>query len=85
MTWGEQNTDEEAFEQLDMAFDEFGVNFVVSHRVDRRTDRRTDGQTGDTASPSPVSFGSPESCPVCTRGYRYVVKGGARASGPGAN
>ncbi|CAN0558453.1 unnamed protein product, partial [Laminaria digitata] len=28
MTWGEQNSDEEAFEQLDMAFDEFGVNFV---------------------------------------------------------
>lgn len=33
MTWGEQNSDEEAFEQLDMAFDEFGVNFVVSRCV----------------------------------------------------
>lgn len=30
MTWGEQNSDEEAFEQLDFAFDRFGVNFVVS-------------------------------------------------------
>lgn len=40
MTWGEQNSDEEAFEQLDMAFDEFGVNFVVSRRVDGRTHGR---------------------------------------------
>ncbi len=30
MTWGEQNTDEEAFEQCNMAFHEFGVNFIVS-------------------------------------------------------
>lgn len=40
MTWGEQNSDEEAFEQLDMAFDEFGVNFVVSRRVNRRTEEK---------------------------------------------
>lgn len=49
MTWGEQNTDEEAFEQLDMAFDEFGVNFVVSRRVDRRTDGQADGGHGVAA------------------------------------
>lgn len=30
MTWGEQNTKEEAHEQLNLAFDEYGVNFVVS-------------------------------------------------------
>ena len=29
MTWGEQNSDEEAFEQCNMAFHEFGVNFIV--------------------------------------------------------
>ncbi|KAG5187917.1 NADP-dependent oxidoreductase domain-containing protein [Tribonema minus] len=28
MTWGEQNTDEEAYEQLSVAFDEFGINFI---------------------------------------------------------
>lgn len=30
MTWGEQNSDEEAFDQLNLAYDEFGVNFIVS-------------------------------------------------------
>lgn len=30
MTWGSQNSDQEAFEQCDMAFHEFGVNFIVS-------------------------------------------------------
>lgn len=29
MTWGEQNSDEEAFEQCNMAFHDFGVNFIV--------------------------------------------------------
>ncbi|CAM9720151.1 unnamed protein product, partial [Hapterophycus canaliculatus] len=28
MTWGEQNSDEEAFEQCDMAYHDFGVNFI---------------------------------------------------------
>eukprot|EP00612_Vaucheria_litorea_P006150 CAMPEP_0171473358 /NCGR_PEP_ID=MMETSP0946-20130122/1793_1 /TAXON_ID=109269 /ORGANISM="Vaucheria litorea, Strain CCMP2940" /LENGTH=341 /DNA_ID=CAMNT_0012003105 /DNA_START=248 /DNA_END=1273 /DNA_ORIENTATION=- len=28
MTWGSQNTHQDACEQLDMAFDEFGVNFI---------------------------------------------------------
>ena len=28
MTWGQQNTEAEAFEQLDMAFDKYGVNFL---------------------------------------------------------
>ena len=28
MTWGQQNTDEEAAAQLNLAFDEFGVNFL---------------------------------------------------------
>ncbi|CAM9184606.1 unnamed protein product [Pylaiella littoralis] len=28
MTWGSQNSDQEAFEQCDMAFHEFGVNFI---------------------------------------------------------
>ena len=31
MTWGEQNSDEEAFDQLNLAYDEFGVNFIVSY------------------------------------------------------
>ena len=30
MTWGEQCTEEQAHAQLDMAFGEYGVNFVVS-------------------------------------------------------
>ena len=29
MTWGEQCTEEQAHAQLDMAIDEYGVNFVV--------------------------------------------------------
>ena len=29
MTWGEQCTEEQAHAQLDMAMDEYGVNFVV--------------------------------------------------------
>lgn len=46
MTWGEQNSDEEAHEQLDIAFDKFGVNFVVRgaegvHKP--RRGRRLDG------------------------------------------
>ena len=28
MTWGQQNTMEEGVEQLNVAFDEFGVNFI---------------------------------------------------------
>ena len=28
MTWGEQNTLEEGVEQLHVAFDEFGLNFI---------------------------------------------------------
>eukprot|EP00903_Cladosiphon_okamuranus_P016715 g15407.t1 len=28
MTWGEQNSDEEAFEQCNVAFHEYGVNFI---------------------------------------------------------
>lgn len=36
MTWGEQNSDEEAFEQCNMAFHEFGVNFIVSIVSTRR-------------------------------------------------
>lgn len=29
MTWGEQTTEEQAHQQLDLAFDEYNVNFVV--------------------------------------------------------
>lgn len=32
MTWGEQTTEDEAHAQLNMAVDEYGVNFVVSPR-----------------------------------------------------
>ena len=28
MTWGEQNTENEAFQQMDMAY-EYGVNFLI--------------------------------------------------------
>ena len=28
MTWGKQNSEEEAMKQLDVAFDEYGVNFI---------------------------------------------------------
>ncbi|KAG5185402.1 NADP-dependent oxidoreductase domain-containing protein [Tribonema minus] len=28
MTWGEQNSDEEAYQQLKLAVDEFGINFI---------------------------------------------------------
>ena len=28
MTWGQQNTEEEGIAQLNMAFDEYGVNFL---------------------------------------------------------
>ncbi|CAM9260516.1 unnamed protein product [Chrysoparadoxa australica] len=33
MTWGQQNSDEEAAEQLNMAFDEFGVNFIDTAEI----------------------------------------------------
>jgi predicted aldo/keto reductase-like oxidoreductase len=33
MTWGEQTTEEQAHAQLDMAVDEYGVNFVVRDRA----------------------------------------------------
>ena len=35
MTWGQQNTLEEGVEQLNVAFDECGINFIdtVSHRL----------------------------------------------------
>ena len=32
MTWGEQCTEEQAHSQLDLACDEYGVNFVVRKR-----------------------------------------------------
>jgi len=32
MTWGEQTTDEQAHAQLDMAFDEYNINFVVGEK-----------------------------------------------------
>ncbi|CAM9371015.1 unnamed protein product, partial [Phaeothamnion confervicola] len=33
MTWGNQNTDEEAAAQLSLAFDEFGVNFIDTAEI----------------------------------------------------
>lgn len=30
MTWGQQNSEADAAEQLDMAYDFYGINFVVS-------------------------------------------------------
>jgi hypothetical protein len=28
MTWGKQNSEEEALKQLNVAFDDYGVNFI---------------------------------------------------------
>lgn len=34
MTFGEQNTKEQSFRQLDMATKEFGINFLVSWKYE---------------------------------------------------
>ncbi|CAM9537248.1 unnamed protein product, partial [Discosporangium mesarthrocarpum] len=46
MTWGQQNTPEEAFAQLDLAFDTFGVNFIDTAEIyPVPTKPETQGQT----------------------------------------
>ena len=78
MTWGEQCTEEQAHAQLDMAVDEYGVNFVVRARVVWR--RRT--IDGGRQAPSTKPTNQPTNRPThrtrrsCTRCPRTLTRRG---------